>query len=140
MNKDEQLAFLTKFRWIDKYKTFAKVLPLATITRPQEKEIVTGILDACCNDLIALLKQQSKPGKMAIRQAITIHMDELARAGVCHTNKDFGYELFWYLGEKMDIDLKRSSHAKVWGYWKVEANKVVAVSGSRKRKTTSQQA
>jgi hypothetical protein len=140
VKRDEQIDFLNKFRWVDKYATFSKVLPLAIFTPASEKDQVTDILDACCKNLVTILKQEPKPGKITIRQTITGYMDELARAGICQVNKDFGYELFWYLGEKMGIDLKKASHSKIWGYWKVESNSVITVTSVRKRKTAEQQA
>lgn len=140
VKRDEQIDFLNKFRWIDKYTTFSKILPLALFTLATEKEQVTDILDACCKELVIILKQSEKTGKTVLRQTITRFMDELARTNVCQVSKDFGYELFWYIGEKMGIDLKKGSHSKIWGYWKVESNSVVTITGIRKRKNQEQQA
>jgi hypothetical protein len=139
VKKDEQIAFLTKFKWIDKFATFPKILPLVALTPAGEKDTVTDMLDACSSDLIKVLKEQSKPAKSIMKQTIVHHMDELARTNVCQINKDFGYELFWYLGEKMGIDLKKSSQAKIWGYWKVESDTVMTVTSVRKKRTADQQ-
>ena len=140
VKRDEQIDFLNRFRWIDKYATFSKVLPPALITPAIEKEQVTDILDACCKEIATILKQGEKTGKTVLKQTIACFMDELARTDVCQVNKDFGYELFWYVGEKMGIDLKKVSHSKIWGYWKAESNSVVTVTGTRKRKAQKQQA
>lgn len=62
-------------------------------------------------------------------------MDELARAAVSATGKDFGYELCWYMAEKAGVNLRKSTDAKIWGYWKVESGKVKVVTTVRKKRT-----
>lgn len=134
MTRAELIEFLTRFRWIDKYKTFAGILPAAAHASDEEQEKVTAILDACAYDLIVLYDKKKRPSRLLIRQVFTLHMDELARALVSPVNKDFGYELFWYLGEKTGTDLRKGSDAKIWGYWKIESGKVKTIGSVRKKR------
>jgi hypothetical protein len=135
VTKEELIEFLNRFRWIDKYKTFAGILPAATTASAEDQEQLTAILDACAYDIISLYHNTKRPTRLQIRQIFTTHIDELARTGLSAANKDFGYELFWYLGEKTGTDLRKGSDAKIWGYWKVESGKVKTIGSVRKKRT-----
>ncbi|HTM66469.1 MAG TPA: hypothetical protein VL093_09125 [Flavipsychrobacter sp.] len=53
-------------------------------------------------------------------------MDSLAIAQINAVNREFGYQLGWYLAEKVNINLKKGTEKKLWGYWQIEGNEVKA--------------
>lgn len=53
-------------------------------------------------------------------------MDALAIAKITAEHREFGYQLGWYLAEKVQVDLKKGTEKKLWGYWRVEGNEVKA--------------
>lgn len=53
-------------------------------------------------------------------------MDALSVAPIDAENREFGYQLGWYLAEKVKVDLQRGTEKKLWGYWQVEGNEVKA--------------
>lgn len=105
-------------------------------TPDDKKRILDAILDNCCNDLINILETNRKATKTELKNVISETMYLIASAEIDTPNRDFGYELCWFLAEKAGVNMKRSSDNKVWGFWKVEANKVRTISGIRKRRST----
>jgi hypothetical protein len=138
VNRDETIAFIEKFRWIDKHEAFQNLMPPVVHTTDEQKDLLNEVLRKCCIDLLAIYrsKKTSVP-KMQVRLILSHCMDEIARAKLTTDNKDFGYELCWYLSEKLGIDLKKSSYGKIWGYWKVIDQKVITVQFIRKAKASS---
>lgn len=53
-------------------------------------------------------------------------MDTLAIANIDTENREFGYQLGWYLAEKVNVDLRKGTEKKIWGYWQIEGNEVKA--------------
>jgi hypothetical protein len=53
-------------------------------------------------------------------------MDQISIAAVNGENKEFGYQLGWYLAEKVAVNLRKGTEKKVWGYWHIEADEVRA--------------
>lgn len=127
MQRKEGIEQLKKFLRVDKYETFYKIHPAVLSASDNYKEIIADILDDCCSQLIYLLQRDKKPTKTELKKVITETMDTLTHAKVDTENRDFGYELCWYLSEKAGINLKLISENKIWGYWKVEGNKVKTI-------------
>ena len=134
VTRDETIAFIEKFRWIDKHETFKSLMPSVTYIGDDQKEVLSEIIRVCCTNLLAIYRNKRiKPTKAQLRKIVSHCMDEIARADIHTDNKDFGYELGWYLGEKLGIDLKKSSYGKIWGYWRVIDKNVVVVRSVRKK-------
>src|SRR5690606_20056339 len=125
---------LYKFRSVDKYDTFKKAQPSVINTPADQKELIEKLLDECCTELIKLFRTDKRPTKTAIKSVITHYMNEIAHSGVNAENRDFGYELCWFLSEKTGSDFKFISHSKAWGFWKVESNEVKTIEMKARRK------
>ncbi len=124
LRKQQVLTTLEKFRNVDKYQTFREILPDVIFTDVRERETVSEILDNCCADLIQLLRGPQPATKPVLKKVLILCMDELAVARINTTNREFGYQLGWFLAEKVAIDLKKGTEKKVWGYWQVQAGEV----------------
>lgn len=129
---DAVIESLTKFKLVDKYASFYEALPDVRYADAGQRAIITGILNRCCSELIRLTEAQARPS--ALKKALSQCMDELFHAPVDALNREFGYQLGWFLAEKTGVNLSRVSERRSWGYWKVEHNEVKSVAGSRKKK------
>lgn len=135
MTNSEILDKLYKFRSVDKYDTFKKAHPSLAGTPPDQQKIIETILDNCCTELIKLFRTDKRPTKTAIKSVIIAYMNEITHAHVNAENRDFGYELCWFLSEKTGSDFKFISHSKAWGFWNIEANEVKTIEMRSKSKT-----
>lgn len=124
MGNEKILAVLSKFRNVDKYESFYEILPSVVHTPEEQKELVSEILDSCCTQLINHFETGQKRCKKAIRQSLIECMDSLSIAGINAENREFGYQLGWFLADKVRVDLKKGTEKKVWGYWQIENNEV----------------
>lgn len=136
MKTSEIVSKLLDFKTVDKYHAFNKIVPGIAQTPDDKKAIVDKILDDCCKSLISLLETNSKPTKNQLKNIISECMYNLAQADIDTPNRDFGYELCWFLSDKVGLNMKRSSDNKVWGFWKVEVNEVKTISGIRKKRAS----
>jgi hypothetical protein len=118
------LEKLKAFRQADKYEAFREALPDVHYAIEDQKKIISDLLDACCAELIKLFQAGKKPTKLILKKNIAKWMDEIANAPVDNVNKDFGYELCWYLSDIAGLKLKLSSENKRWGYWGIVENEV----------------
>lgn len=131
MKGPKTIDILTNFRWADKYATFHKMMPGIGHIGDEHKEIISGILDQCCIQLLKAFENKKKPLKAELRDIITQHMNLIFLAPTTEANRDFGYELCWYLSDKIGLNFKLRSDSKVWGYWKVDAGSVKGISRIR---------
>lgn len=99
-----------------------------------QQDVISNILDTCCKELIIEIESAKRATKIRLKSIIIMHMDMIMAANVNTENKDFGYHLCYFLAEKTGIDLWRYSDTKVWGYWKVEGNKLKTVTRVRRSK------
>ncbi|OSZ78394.1 hypothetical protein CAP35_09090 [Chitinophagaceae bacterium IBVUCB1] len=134
MLKKEILAKLYSFRGLDKYATFGKAQAGIIHSPDDQQDIISGILDKCCKELIIEIESSKRAAKTALKTIIARHMDEIMQAPVNTENKDFGYHLCYFLAEKAGVDMWRHSDTKIWGYWKVEENKLKNVTRTRQAK------
>ena len=134
MDKEAIIEQLRKIRWVDKFHTFKELIPEVEKAGDDEQKIVSDIIEDCCTELIRLYNQKKKPTKVAIRKTILTHMDEVSYTKVNTECKDFGYEMFWYIAEKIDVNIKKYTDTKVYGYWRVEENALKEVKKRGKRK------
>jgi hypothetical protein len=111
---------------VDKYEAFHEILPAVIHTTTEQKETVSDILDRCCTALLQLLRLPKKPTKPVMKKVLVTCMDELSIAPVDMENKEFGYQLGWYLAEKVAVNLRKGTEKKVWGYWQIDGNEVKA--------------
>ncbi|HRO43637.1 MAG TPA: hypothetical protein PL009_12440 [Flavipsychrobacter sp.] len=126
MVSKDVLDILSKFRYVDKYESFKEVLPSVIYAPDDQKNTVSEILDGCCDELIGHFRTRKKPIKATLRQSLIECMDALAIAKINSDNREFGYLLGWYLAEKVNVNLKKGTEKKLWGYWHVEGNEVKA--------------
>ncbi len=117
---------LSRFRHADKYETFYEVLPAIIYSTDDQKMLVSGILDRCTDRLLDYWRSTTRPLKKEIRQILIECMDELTIAPLRPADREFGYLLGWYLAEKVDINLKKGTEKKIWGYWEIDKNVVAA--------------
>lgn len=113
---------LRRIRWVDKYHTFHKIVPGVDHTPDHQQERVNEIVEDCCTILIRKYLSKKQPTVTIVRRIILEHMDMISYADVNTENRDFGYELCWYIAEKTGIDIKKHTDTKVYGYWKVESD------------------
>lgn len=109
---------------MDKYRSFYEILPEVRETPADQREVVSEILNACCNELIRMFSEPVRPTKPMLKKALIYCMDELSIARVCPLNREFGYQLGWFLAEKVSVDLRKGTEKKVWGFWRVEDSEV----------------
>lgn len=124
MKANDVIYILSKFRHIDKYGTFYKILPSVLNTTEEQKNIVSEILNDCCSELLDFFQQAKRPKKQELKQSLIDCMDALSIAKINAENREFGYQLGWYLAEKVKIDLRKGTEKKLWGYWMIEYNEV----------------
>lgn len=136
MLKKDILAKLYSFRGMDKYATFGKAQSGIIHSPDDQQDIISNILDTCCKELIIEIESTKRTSKTILKSIITKHMDAILQAEVNTENKDFGYHLCYFLAEKTGVDIWRQSDTKVWGYWKVEENKLKSVTRIRRSKKT----
>src|SRR5690606_34053521 len=102
---------------VDKYHTFHKIIPGVNDTPDNEKEIINTIVEDCCTELIKLYSAKKKPAVATARATIIKYMDMISYAHVNTENRDFGYELCWYIAEKTGLTIRKYTDTKVYGYW-----------------------
>lgn len=134
MLKKDVLEKLYSFRGMDKYATFGKAQPGIIHSPDDQQDIISNILDSCCKELIIEFDGVKRISKTTLRAIIIKHMDMITQAPVNNENKDFGYHLCFFLAEKVGVDIWRHSDTKIWGYWKVEGNKLKTVTRIRRSK------
>jgi hypothetical protein len=127
LDKDATIAKLVRFEEIDKYRSFYKILPAVIQTTEHERDIITKILNKSSKELTALLKEEKKPHKASIKKIINDCMKRIALAEVTTVNKDFAYELCWYISDIAGLDMRKSSHTAAWGYWDVILDEVKVI-------------
>ena len=110
---------LWAFKQADKYQVFREVQPEIIFTAEDRRKIISDILDNCSTELIQLLQSNSRLPQTELKKVITAYMDEISKAAVDNANKDFAYELCWYLSEIVGLKWKANSERKTWGYWKI---------------------
>lgn len=113
---------LRKIRWVDKYHTFHRVVPGVDHSTDEQKDMVTNILEDCCTEVIKLYNSAKKPSVVLVRNTILKYMDKISYTDANAENRDFGYELCWYIAEKAGITIRKYTDSKVYGYWKVTEN------------------
>lgn len=118
------IDILSKFRYVDKYESFHEILPFVLLAPEDQKQIVTEILDHCCSQLLFHFNQGKKPSKILLKTVLIECMDALAVAPINAENREFGYQLGWYLADKVEVNLKKGTEKKLWGYWLIEKNEV----------------
>lgn len=124
---------LYRIRWVDKYDTFRKIVPGVEDTPEAEKDIIINLVEECCTALIRLYSPKKPPTVAAVRSAILKYMDMVSYAPVCTENRDFGYELCWYIAEKTGISIRKYTETKVYGYWRVEDDRLKEVTKRGKK-------
>jgi hypothetical protein len=134
MSAADILNKLYAFKTVDKYDAFQSIQPDIILTNEAYKIIVSDLLDSCCKQLISLFETTKKPTKLSLKQCITKCMSSIAKADIDSENRDFGYELSWFLAEKVGLNLKQSSGDKIWGYWKINEDEVIPVHPKRNKK------
>lgn len=118
------IDILSKFRYVDKYASFHEVLPAVLVAPVEQRQVVTEIVDRCCTELLFSFQNQDQPSVKLLRQSLIECMDALAIAPISAAHRDFGYQLGWYLAEKVQVDLRKGTERKLWGYWRIEGNEV----------------
>lgn len=131
--REKKISALRKIRWVDKYHTFHKIIPGVDCSADDEKDIIVNLLEDCCTALIKLYNAKKKPTIAALRRTIMDFMDEISYTEVSQDNKDFGYEICWYIAEKIDVEVRKYSDSKIYGYWKVQGEKLKIVSRRGKK-------
>lgn len=131
--KDKIIEQLRRIRWVDKYHTFHKIVPGVDKAGEDEKETITNIVEDCCTELIRHYNAKRKPTKEKVKKIILKYMDMISYTEVNTESKDFGYELCWYIGEKIGVDIRKYTETKVYGYWRVEENALRTVKKRGKR-------
>lgn len=120
------IAILTKFKQVDKYSSFGSILPAAVNTPEEQQQIVSSILDTCCSALLSAFESSKrKPAVATLRPHLVECMDMLSIASINAENREFGYQLGWYLAEKVSVNLGKGTEKKVWGYWQIQGSEVI---------------
>lgn len=127
---------LRKIRWVDKYHTFHRIVPGVDDTTDEQKDILVNIVEDCCTELIRLYNTPKKPLVTLVRSTIIKYMDKISYADLNTENRDFGYELCWYIAEKAGVSIRKYTDSKVYGYWKVEGNQLKQVTRRSAMKST----
>ncbi len=138
VNKENQAIIekLRKIRWVDKYHTFHSIVPGVGDTTDEQKDILVNIVEDCCTELIRLYNTQKNPLVTVVRSTIIKYMDKISYADLNTENRDFGYELCWYIAEKAGVSIRKYTDSKVYGYWKVEGNQLKQVTRRSAMKST----
>lgn len=127
---------LRKIRWVDKYHTFHNIVPGVDNTPDAEKEIIVNLVEDCCTELIRLYLAKKPPTVATVRAVILKYMDQISYARVNTENRDFGYELCWYIAEKTGISIRKYTETKVYGYWRVDSGTLKEVTKRGKKVKT----
>lgn len=127
---------LRKIRWVDKYHTFHRIVPGVDDTTDEQKDILVNIVEDCCTELIKLYNTPKRPLVTLVRSTIIKYMDKISYADLNTENRDFGYELCWYIAEKAGVSIRKYTDSKVYGYWKVEGNQLKQVTRRSAMKST----
>ncbi|HMK02702.1 MAG TPA: hypothetical protein VK489_00865 [Ferruginibacter sp.] len=130
----QTIAKLVRFEEVDKYRSFFKILPAVVQTTEAERDIVTKLLNKSSKDLIRLFKGEKKPHRSSVKKVINDCMKAIAAAEVNTVNKDFAYEMCWYLSDIAGLDMRKTSASNAWGYWDVLLDEVKVIE-YRGRKT-----
>lgn len=137
-NKEEIIEALRKLRRTDKYHNLHKIIPGVVHTPDEVQDIISNIIDDCCTELVRNYLAKKRPTVSTVRSIILKYMDLISYADVNTENKDFGYELCWYIAEKTDVSLKKYTSTKVYGYWNVQDNQLKTVTKRGKRTNKKQ--
>lgn len=121
------IAKLVRFAEVDKYRSFYKILPAVVQTTEVERDVITKVLDRSCKDLIGLFKGEKRPHKATVKKVINDCMKSIALAPVNSLNKDFAYEMCWYLSDIAGLDMRKASASHAWGYWDVVLDEVKVI-------------
>jgi len=120
VTKDAIIEKLEKFKFADKFATFYRIRPNVLLAEDDQQDAVSVILDDCCRELIKLYRAaKKKPTKTSLKKVCMQCMNTLYKATVREENKDFAYELCWYVCEIVGVDFKKMTSSKKWGYKKV---------------------
>ncbi len=134
MTVAKSIEKLWAFKQADKYVVFREVMEEISFTPDDQKKAITEILDNCCNELIRLLEAEKKVLKTTLKKVIISHMDIISSSRVDNANKDFAYELCWYLSEIVGLQFKTSSESRTWGFWKITDEGVKTVNKKKLKK------
>ena len=115
--KKDLLTLIKKFKLVGKYKTFYRIAPGVMFASHDQMIIVENLLNDCSRELINILESQKRPRKTDMKKACVICMDAITAAAISTENREFAYELCWYLADKTRIDLIKTSGKKKWGYF-----------------------
>jgi hypothetical protein len=137
MSSVDVINKLYAFKVVDKYEAFQDIQPNIASANEACKAIVSNALNTCCIHLIQLFESNKKPTKLSLKQSITKCMNNLSKAEIDSENRDFGYELCWFLAEKVGLDLKHASANRIWGYWEVNENEVMPIYSKSKKKSNN---
>jgi hypothetical protein len=124
VRSSEILNILYKFRLVDKFQSFHEILPSVQFSTEEQKNFVSEILNSCCIELESLCRAVKPPSKVILKKTLVACMDELSIAPIDTDNREFGYQLGWYLADKVNVNLKKGTEKKVWGYWHIDGNEV----------------
>ncbi len=117
MTREATIEKLEKFKFADKFATFYRIRPTVLLSPDDQQDTASSILDNCCRQLIKLYRQaKKKPTKANLKRELIKCMNELHKADITAENKDFAYELCWYLCEIVGIDFKKMTSTKKWGF------------------------
>lgn len=113
MTREEIIEKLTKFKLVNKYEAFYEILPEVRRTPYEQQLVVNSILNNCCKNILNLFEQNDrKITKTSIKKIIFQTMDELALAAIDDANREFAYQLGWFIADKTGVDLRKGSAKK----------------------------
>ncbi|HEY9179026.1 MAG TPA: hypothetical protein VIN07_15140, partial [Flavipsychrobacter sp.] len=92
-----------------------------------------NLVEDCCTELVRLYLAKKPPTVALVRSTILKYMDLISYAEVNTENRDFGYEMCWYIAEKTGISIRKYTETKVYGYWRVEGNQLKEVTKRGKK-------
>lgn len=117
MTKEQIIEKLEKFKFADKFATFYRIRPTVLLAEDDQQDTISAILDSCCRELIKLYRAaQKKPTKASLKKECLKCMNSIYKSSVRQENKDFAYELCWYICEIVGVDFKKMTTSKKWGY------------------------
>lgn len=117
MTKEQIIEKLEKFKFADKFATFYRIRPTVLLAEDDQQDTISAILDNCCRELIKLYRAtQKKPTKASLKKECLNCMNFIYKSSVRQENKDFAYELCWYLCDIVGVDFKKMTTSKKWGY------------------------
>lgn len=135
VTKEEIIQKLTKFRLVDKYRSFHEVMPHYFHADASLRTIVTDIIDNCAKELLFLFNvAKKKPTKANLKKVLLLHMNLISHAALDEPNKEFAYKLCWFLAEKVEVSLAKQTAKKYWGYWDIVNEEVQTVKYRKPRK------